>query len=149
MVERFKLLNDQEVAVSVRLSHRKPIREAVGVDIVAAAHDPDQLQQLLNLLTDPDKLWTVVSVVSGISVDDLLAQADGSTEEDAGTALLESVVSFFPKSSPLRTPLLRLLERAKETHGEQVRNAEQLALEAVENLDIGSVISDANQQTNG
>ena len=149
MVERFKLLNDQEVAVSVRLSHRKPIREAVGVDIVAAAHDPDQLQQLLNLLTDPDKLWTVVSVVSGVSVGDLLAQADGSTEEDAGTALLESVVSFFPKSSPLRTPLLRLLERAKETHGEQVRNAEQLALEAVENLDIGSVISDANQQTNG
>ena len=149
MVERFKLLNDQEVAVSVRLSHRKPIREAVGVDIVAAAHDPDQLQQLLNLLTDPDKLWTVVSVVSGVSVDDLLAQADGSTEEDAGTALLESVVSFFPKSSPLRTPLLRLLERAKETHGEQVRNAEQLALEAVENLDIGSVISDVNQQTNG
>jgi len=149
MVERFKLLNDQEVAVSVRLSHRKPIREAVGVDIVAAAHDPDQLKQLLDLLTDPDKLWTVVSVVSGVSVDDLLAQADGSTEEDAGTALLESVVSFFPKSSPLRTPLLRLLERAKETHGEQVRNAEQLALEAVENLDIGSVISDANQQTNG
>jgi len=149
MVERFKLLNDQEVTVSVRLLHRKPIREAVGVDIVAAAHDPDQLQQLLDLLTDPDKLWTVVSVVSGVSVDDLLAQADGSTEEDAGTALLESVVSFFPKSSPLRTPLLRLLERAKETHGEQVRNAEQLALEAVENLDIGSVISDANQQTNG
>ena len=148
-MERFKLLNDQEVAVSVRLSHRKPIREAVGVDIVAAAHDPDQLQQLLDLLTDPDKLWTVVSVVSGVSVDDLLAQADGSTEEDAGTALLESVVSFFPKSSPLRTPLLRLLERAKETHGEQVRNAEQLALEAVENLGIGSVISDANQQTNG
>jgi len=149
MVERFKLLNDQEVAVSVRLSHRKPIREAVGVDIVAAAHDPDQLKQLLDLLTDPDKLWTVVSVVSGVSVDGLLAQADGSTEEDAGTALLEAVVSFFPKSSPLRTPLLRLLERAKETHGEQVRNAEQLALEAVENLDIGSVISDANQQTNG
>jgi len=148
-MERFKLLNDQEITVSVRLSHRKPIREAVGVDIVAAAHDPDQLQQLLNLLTDPDKLWTVVSVVSGVSVDDLLAQADGSTEEDAGTALLEAVVSFFPKSSPLRTPLLRLLERAKETHGEQVRNAEQLALEAVENLDIGSVISDANQQTNG
>jgi hypothetical protein len=148
-MERFKLLNDQEVTVSVRLLHRKPIREAVGVDIVAAAHDPDQLKQLLDLLTDPDKLWTVVSVVSGVSVDDLLAQADGSTEEDAGTALLESVVSFFPKSSPLRTPLLRLLERAKETHGEQVRNAEQLALEAVENLDIGSVISDANQQTNG
>ena len=148
-MERFKLLNDQEVAVSVRLSHRKPIREAVGVDIVAAAHDPDQLQQLLNLLTDPDKLWTVVSVVSGVSVGDLLAQADGSTEEDSGTALLESVVSFFPKSSPLRTPLMRLLEKAKETHGEQVRNAEQLALEAVENLDIGSVISDANQQTNG
>jgi len=148
-MERFKLLNDQEITVSVRLSHRKPIREAVGVDIVAAAHDPDQLQQLLNLLTDPDKLWTVVSVVSGVSVDDLLAQADGSTEEDAGTALLEAVVSFFPKSSPLRTPLLRLLERAKETHGEQVRNAEQLALEAVENLDIGSVISDVNQQTNG
>jgi hypothetical protein len=148
-MERFKLLNDQEVTVSVRLLHRKPIREAVGVDIVAAAHDPDQLKQLLDLLTDPDKLWTVVSVVSGVSVDDLLAQADGSTEEDAGTALLESVVSFFPKSSPLRTPLLRLLEKAKETHGEQVRNAEQLALEAVENLDIGSVISDVNQQTNG
>jgi hypothetical protein len=148
-MERFKLLNDQEVTVSVRLLHRKPIREAVGVDIVAAAHDPDQLKQLLDLLTDPDKLWTVVSVVSGVSVDDLLAQADGSTEEDAGTALLESVVSFFPKSSPLRTPLLRLLERTKETHGEQVRNAEQLALEAVESLDIGSVISDANQQTNG
>jgi len=148
-MERFKLLNDQEVTVSVRLLHRKPIREAVGVDIVAAAHDPDQLKQLLDLLTDPDKLWTVVSVVSGVSVDDLLAQADGSTEEDAGTVLLESVVSFFPKSSPLRTPLLRLLERTKETHGEQVRNAEQLALEAVESLDIGSVISDANQQTNG
>lgn len=148
-MERFKLLNDHEVDVSVRLSHRKPIREAVGVDIVAAAHDPDQLKQLLDLLTDPDKLWTVVSVVSGVSVDDLLAQADGSTEEDAGTALLESVVSFFPRSSPLRTPLLRLLEKAKETHGEQVRNAEQLALEAVKNLDIGSVISDVNQQTNG
>ena len=148
-MERFKLLNDQEVTVSVRLLHRKPIREAVGVDIVAAAHDPDQLKQLLDLLTDPDKLWTVVSVVSGVSVDDLLAQADGSTEEDAGTALLEAVVSFFPKSSPLRTPLLRLLERAKETHGEQVRDAEQLALEAVESLDIGSVISDANQRTNG
>ena len=148
-MERFKLLNDVGINVSVRLSHRKPIREAVGVDIVAAAHDPDQLRQLLDLLPDPDKLWTVVSVVSGISVDDLLANADGSTEEEAGTALLESLISFFPKSSPMRNPLNRLLEKAKEQHDQQLQTAEAMAMEVVEGLVIGSGISDAEASTSG
>ncbi len=148
-MERFKLLNDVGVNVSVRLSHRKPIREAVGVDIVAAAHDPDQLRQLLDLLTDPDKLWTVVSVVSGVPVDDLLAQADGSTEEEAGTALLGSLISFFPKSSPMRNPLNRLLEKAKEQHSQQLQTAEAMAMEVVEGMVIGSEISDAEVPTNG
>jgi hypothetical protein len=145
----FKLLNDTEATIDVRLAHRKPIREAVGLDIVEAAHNPDKLSELLDALTDSDKLWQIVSVVSGISVDDLLANADGSTEEEAGTALLESLISFFPRSSPMRNPLNRLLEKAKEQHDQQLQTAEAMAMEVVEGLVIGSGISDAEASTSG
>lgn len=128
----------QPHSISITLLTRRQIRDQLGVDLLAAAHDPQQLTQILDDISSGDLLWRMLAVIEGTTEDALLSVADGTTEEQAGTALLQAIIDFFPQSSPLREPLRRLVVQAKITQANTASTVEQMLLAAIDGTDIPS-----------
>lgn len=128
----------QPHSISITLLTRRQIRDQLGVDLLAAAHDPQQLTQILDDISSGDLLWRMLAVIEGTTEDALLSVADGTTEEQAGTALLQAIIDFFPQSSPLREPLRRLVVQAEITQAEAASTVEQMLLAAIDGTDIPS-----------
>lgn len=135
--------------VRITLLTRKQIRDALGVDLLAAAHNPDVLKRLLDDIAGGDLLWQILAVIESSSVDALLAVADGTTEEAAGSALLEAIIDFFPASSPLREPLRELARKTAAVQTEARQDAERVMLDQVGRLNIASMTTTLETPTDG
>jgi len=137
-VAQYKDKAGQPHSISITLLTRRQIRDQLGVDLLAAAHDPQQLTQILDGISSGDLLWRMLAVIEGTTEDALLSVADGTTEENAGTALLQAIIDFFPQSSPLREPLRKLMVQAEATQAELASTVEQALLAAIDGIDIPS-----------
>lgn len=135
---QYKDRANQPHNISITLLTRRQIRDQLGVDLLAAAHDPQQLTAILDGISSGDLLWRMLAVIEGTTEDALLSVADGTTEEHAGTALLQAIIDFFPQSSPLREPLRRLVAQAEITQAETASTVEQMLLAAIDGTDIPS-----------
>jgi hypothetical protein len=135
--------------VTISLVERRKIREQLGVDLVAAAHNPETLRNMLDRIATGEILWDMLAIIEGTTVDDLLACGDGSTEEAAGTALLQAIIDFFPQSSPLKEPLRGLVVKAAAAQEELQVQLESQLMVAVSDLDLRSALTASAALTSG
>jgi DnaJ-domain-containing protein 1 len=140
----------KEHSVEITLLHRRQIRERLEIDLVKCAHDSDALNEMLQeISTDELCGWEMLAIIEGSTADSLMAAADGDTHEAALDALLGAIVDFFPQRSTLRAPLLRLIDKVKDSQDEAIMAARAALMEHVENLSISSVLVGAQVLTNG
>ena len=128
----------------ITLAHRRPIIDATEWDLLELAHKPERLDAFLKALAeDDDLIWALLGQIEGRTPDELMAVADGTTHEDASAALLESIADFFPARSPLRAPMLELLERTRAAQQAATDVIEGQLLQAVRGWPTSSVESSA------
>jgi len=135
--------------VEITLLTRKHLRERHGVDVAACAYDAGELDKLLRHVQDADSLFAILATIEGVSVESLLAAADGDTEEAAGTAFLESLIDFFRQSSPLKRPLQALVDRVRQHQRTTGEVAETALMDLVRSVDIGKAVSGSAPATSG
>lgn len=140
----------KEHVLNLNLGTRRRLKELLNVDLLAAAADPKVLDAMLTALaTDQDHLLAVLSVVECIRVEELEQAFDGTTLDNAGTALVEAIIEFFPESSPVRRPLLDLMQKAQAYRDKAVKTISEGMLEQVSSLDLDTVFSSSETSMNG
>jgi hypothetical protein len=136
--------------LSINLAHRQRIKQQLGHDLVAMAHDPEQLQALLTALqTDDALLYQLLGIICGEHAETLMATADGTVHEAAASAFLEALTSFFPAGSPLRLPLENLWRELRAQQAAAQQAAEAAMLQAVQSVVTGSAMSSSTTSTSG
>jgi len=107
----FADLRGQVYELKITLATRRKIRDACEVDLLAAIQDTALLQSVLTRITEDDEfVVSAVSAITGISAELIEEHSDAQVYADASTALVEAIVDFFPRSSPVRKPLETVLE---------------------------------------
>jgi len=149
-MRRYTDRHGKEHSVAITLKHRQQIRDALEIDLVKCAHDADALSEMLTQMSEDDlTIWEMLAIVEGVSSDELLSAADGSTHEAASEALLGAIVDFFPQRSPLRAPLTELIAKTHAAATTAAETAGASLMEIVNGLNIESVLSDAAARMNG
>ena len=147
---QYRDMNGVQHVVKINMKARGRIRDATEWDVGAMARDPQRLSEFLEALQMDDTLiYEVLAAIEQVPSATLMEAADGSTHEEASTALLQALVDFFRKGSPMKVGLQKLLakveaaqERAQQAISEQIEAA-------VEALDIQSMASTAAASMNG
>ena len=136
--------------VQINMKARDRVAERTEWDLLEMAHNPQRLSEFLAAIQLDDTLiYEVLAAIEQVPSATLMEAADGSTHEEASTALLEALVDFFPKGSAMKVGLQKLLNRV-ETAQDQARQAISEQIEAaVEALDINSMASTAAVPMNG
>ena len=136
--------------IRISIAARQRILDSTEWDVLEMAHNPQRISEFLTALQLDDTLiYEVLAAIEQVPSATLMEAADGSTHEEASTALLEALTDFFPKGSPMKAGLQDLLAKV-EAAQEQARQAISEQIEAaVEALDINSMASTAAVQTNG
>jgi hypothetical protein len=136
--------------LSINLAHRQRIKQQLGYDLVAMAHDPGQLQTLLTALQTEDALlYQLIGIICGEDPEQLMATADGTVHEAAASAFLEALTSFFPVGSPLRLPLENLWRELRAQQAAAQQAAEEAMLQAVQSVLTGLEMSTSTTSTSG
>jgi hypothetical protein len=147
---QYRDMNGVQHVVKINMNARKRIVHATEWDVAEMAHNPQRLSEFLAAIQLDDTLiYEVLAAIEKVPSATLMEAADGSTHEEASTALLQALVDFFRKGSPMKVGLQKLLakveaaqERATQAIGEQIEAA-------VEALDIQSMASTAAAPMNG
>lgn len=149
-MHRYMDKDGKEHVLNLNLGTRRRLKELLNVDLLAAAADPKVLDAMLTALaTDQDHLLAVLSVVECIRVEELEEAFDGTTLDVAATALVEEIIAFFPESSPVRRPLLDLMQKAQAYRDKAVKTISDGMLQQVSSLDLDTVFSSSETSTNG
>jgi hypothetical protein len=136
--------------VRISIAARQRILDSTEWDVLEMAHDPQRLSEFLAAIQLDDTLiYEVLGAIEQAQPAALMEAADGSTHEEASTALLEALADFFPKGSAMKVGLQDLLAKV-EAAQDQARQAISEQIEAaVEALDIQSMASTAAAPTSG
>ena len=136
--------------VRISIAARQRILDSTEWDVLEMAHDPQRLSEFLAAIQLDDTLiYEVLAAIEQAPPVTLMEAADGSTHEEASTALLEALADFFPKGSAMKVGLQDLLAKV-EAAQDQARQAISEQIEAaVEALDIQSMASTAAAPTSG
>jgi predicted RNA polymerase sigma factor len=147
---QYRDMNGVQHVVQIDMDARDRVAERTEWDLLKMAHEPQRLSEFLAAIQLDDSLiYEVLSAIKEVPVVTLKKAADGSTHEEASTALLEALVDFFPKGSAMKVGLQKLLNRV-ETAQDQARQAISEQIEAaVEALDIQSMASTAADPMSG
>lgn len=136
--------------VRISIAARQRILDSTEWDVLEMAHNPQRLSEFLAAIQLDDTLiYEVLAAIEQAPSATLMEAADGSTHEEASTALLEALADFFPKGSAMKVGLQDLLAKV-EAAQDQARQAISEQIEAaVEALDIQSMASTAVGPMNG
>jgi microcystin degradation protein MlrC len=135
--------------IELNLGIRKRIRDHLGIDLVQLARDPKQLEALLNRVSDIDQLMEFCSFIESVPVEQLECCWNADTAESAGIAVVEAIADFFPASSPLKKPLMNLMDKAKAGQAIAADAIERKLMQAVDEFDLSMVDTKQTTQTNG
>ena len=136
------------VRISIAARHR--ILDSTEWDVLEMAHNPQRLSEFLAAIQLDDTLiYEVLAAIEQAPPATLMEAADGSTHEEASTALLEALADFFPKGSPMKVGLQDLLAKVEAAQAEARRAISEQIEAAVEALDIQSMASTAAAPMNG
>jgi hypothetical protein len=92
--------------VRISIAARQRILDSTEWDVLEMAHNPQRLSEFLAAIQLDDTLiYEVLAAIEQAPSATLMEAADGSTHEEASTALLEALADFFPKGSPMKTGL--------------------------------------------
>jgi hypothetical protein len=136
--------------VRISIAARQRILDSTEWDVLEMAHNPQRLSEFLAAIQLDDTLiYEVLAAIEQAPSATLMEAADGSTHEEASTALLEALADFFPKGSPMKTGLQDLLAKVEAAQAEARRAISEQIEAAVEALDIQSMASTAAAPTSG
>jgi len=136
--------------VRISIAARQRILDLTEWDVLEMAHNPQRLSEFLAAIQLDDTLiYEVLAAIEQAPSATLMEAADGSTHEEASTALLEALADFFPKGSPMRVGLQDLLAKVEQAQAEARKAISEQIEAAVEALDINSMASTAAAPMNG
>jgi len=137
-------------AVRISIAARQRILDSTEWDLLEMAHNPQRLSEFLTAIQLDDLLiYEILGAIEQVQPAILMEAADGSTHEEASTALLEALADFFPKGSPMKTGLQDLLLKVEAAQAEARKAISEQIEAAVEALDIQSMASTAAAPTSG
>lgn len=158
----YKDMTGNEHSVTITLGVRRRLKEVLNVDLLAAATNQQRLSDLMtSIATDADFLIKALAIVESCSgrsetvpdlsviMANLEAVFDATTIDNAATCLLEAIIDFFPESSPVRRPLLDLMEKAKTYRGKVVAEIEAAIQDKANHLDWDTAFSSLNESMSG
>lgn len=149
-MRKYKDRRGVEHSVEITLLHRRQIRERLEIDLVQCAHDMDALQRMLDEISTDDLCqWEMLAIIEGVTAEALMDAADGDTAVAASEALLGAIVDFFPQRSPVRAPLMTLLQKTRDSQEAAIQAARVEMLKIVEGLDMSSVLDHVPAPMNG
>ena len=148
-MRRYTDRHGQEHVVEITLLTRRRILDAMEIDLVKCAHEDGALRSMLDELSQDDTVWQMLSIIEGKPIETLMEAADGTTHEAASVALLGAIADFFPQGSPLKAPILRLMERIQQAKATAEEVAREILMEIVEAVPINSEPIGAVVPTNG
>ena len=136
--------------VRISIAARQRILDSTEWDVLEMAHNPQRLSEFLAAIQLDDTLiYEFLAAIEQVPTATLMEAADGSTHEEASTALLEALADFFPKGSPMKVGLQDLLAKVEVAQAEARKAISEQIEAAVEALDIQSMASSAAAPMNG
>jgi hypothetical protein len=146
----YRDIHGTEHQVQITLGLRSQIREQLQVDLLQAAVKPERLQEILTKVVDDDGfLFSVLSILEQRTVADLMSVFDGETLEQAGTAFLQALIDFFPRSSPMKEPLRTLTEKVERQQQLVHQTVQEGLMQLVQSMDLNTEASSSETPTNG
>ncbi len=136
-------------SVDITLLTRRAIKVSHGIDLLDAAVRPDLLNEIMTKCEDDEFLFGLLSVIEGTTPEALLAVADGSMLEGAAAAFVQALIDFFPKSSPLRQPILDMVEKSIAYRTDVLTKIGDGMKLKVEQIDLPTVFSESTTVTSG
>lgn len=103
-----------EHVLRITLGTARRLKDEVQIDLLKAVSEPATLKQLLDRIgEDPAFVFEFLAIVEGVPAEALEAVADATVLEAASTAMVEAIVDFFPESSPLKSPIRKLMAQVE------------------------------------
>ena len=147
---QYRDMNGVQHVVKIDMDARDRVAEKTEWDLLDMAHNPQRLSEFLAAIQLDDTLiYEVLAAIEQVPSATLMEAADGSTHEEASTALLEALADFFPKGSPMKVGLQDLLAKVEVAQTEARKAISEQIEAAVEALDISSMASSAVAPMNG
>ena len=147
---QYRDMNGVQHVVKINMKARQRILDSTEWDVAEMARNPQRLSEFLAAIQLDDTLiYEILAAIEQVPSATLMEAADGSTHEEASTALLEALADFFPKGSPMKTGLQDLLAKVEAAQAEARKAISEQIEAAVEALDINSMASTAAGPMNG